>query len=371
MGRERHDPGQRVPRLVRQRPAQDQQRRPLRDRRGQRLLQPDGLRRAHGHQQRHRRARAGQPLLQRLRRKRPRQRERHRLLHRHEGLQRRQRRTDRRRADHGPAQRLPELGGLERLELRPRGRGRHGLLRGPGDSRREQPHDRQRRERHARGLRSQGRQRHHVSREHGRRRPAVSGLRVPRQPGGGQPGQRGRGSAQQHLVGSDRDHGSGGGRRHQRVLRRLPGGSHGPGTGQQPLLERRRGDSSRRPRQPAVRRLPENGGRSAPSGRPVGNRSAALDGDRVRERQRDDPAGVRAARRALRDDLRVQPGGGRGRPGLRAGRRHPGTAARERPRPRRLRGGSRGHGDRAVLRATRPEGPASRSPARILRPAPL
>ena len=35
-------------------------------------------------------------------------------------------------ANHHPPQRLPELGGIERLELRPAGRGRHALLRGAG-----------------------------------------------------------------------------------------------------------------------------------------------------------------------------------------------------------------------------------------------
>ncbi len=125
-------PRQRVPRLVRQRHPEDQQRRALRARGGQRLLQPDRVRRAHRRQQRHRRRHRRQHLLQRLRGQRARERQRHQLLHRHQGQQRRRRRPDRQRAHHRAPQRVPELGRRRRVQLRAGGGGRAALPRGAG-----------------------------------------------------------------------------------------------------------------------------------------------------------------------------------------------------------------------------------------------
>ena len=241
---------------------------------------------------------------------------------------------------------------------------------GRGDARREQPDDRQLRQRHARRLRRQGRPGRHVPRQHGRRRPALARVRMPRRTGRAPiPSTRTWPSAT-----------TSGPTPPARWARKPRGGTNEFSDGtpaevtglvarRQPLLERRRRDPAGRPRQPALRRR-ERHRRGPAASRPGRHRAAALDRDGLRQRQRHDPPGVRAAggplRRHRRRQSRRRPGG----PRVHAGRRHPRAAARRVARSRRLRGRRRGgSGDRSVLGHFVGRERRSRSRARASRPA--
>ena len=118
----------------------------------------------------------------------------------------------------------------------------------------------------------------------------------------------------------------------------------GPRPRPQPVLERRGGHPARRPGGPARRRRAPHRRRPAAQHEPGGHRAAALERQRVRERQHDHPRRSSCAWSTLYGAIPAgSPGHNQADPGAGARRRHPGQPAqrsrtwapsRSRPRPR-------------------------------------